>query len=155
MSPTFPASLSEDSSERYDSKMYEHRSSGEVKVRLKRVLPSRSDIGEVLAADVADFGALTSFVKQHCWYGDASEFAWTMVRRGKIVCKGDLVLDGDVRIKRLAEQGDWPLPHEALFNPTARRSAQAPPLGPQAAPQPNSIKARATTIPRLSGRWPR
>lgn len=131
MAGSFTLSDGEDASERYDGRMFEHRGSGEVKVRIKRVLPSRNDVGEVSAAVVPDFGQLVSFIRQHAWYGDDSEYGWTMVRRGKILAKGDLVLGRDNRVARMVEDGEWPMPHESLFTaakPYPPRSPHGPPV---------------------------
>lgn len=132
----------EESEERYDRLMIQHRPSGEVKVRIKRLLPSRSDVGTVNQSVVPDWGALNSFVRQHAWYGDDAEYSWAMLRNGRIVTKGDLVLTHDERVRRMAENGEWPLPHDALFSTTlgsrGSRAAQAqpPPSPPPAEPPP-------------------
>ena len=120
----------EDSGERYDSRMLAHFASGDVKVRLKRVIPSRSDVGEIQAHIAPNFGALTAFIRQHAWYGDDAEYHYLMTRKGRKITSGDVVFIKDERVKRLVEDGEWPTHHDALFNPAP------PPRAPRAQPPP-------------------
>ena len=127
----------EDSAERYDSRMQAHIASGEVKVRIKRVLPSRSDVGEIQAHVAPSYGVLVAFIKQHAWYGDDAEYNWIMQRKGRKVTSGDVVLAKDERVKRLVEDGDWPTHHDALFSPAPpARAPRAQPPAPAPPPQP-------------------
>ena len=121
-------------SDKYDNGIIAFRGSGDVvKVEVKRVLPSRDDVGSFPVHAIPDYGAFSDFIRRHAWNGQASEYIWALKRRGKIISRGDLKFDANPRVMAMSDRGEWPEPFPDSLRygrPAVAAPAPAPPAQP-------------------------